>query len=330
MKTTHFLMSVLAAAGLAAGVCAAENPEGKQTVQQNGPTRLSALRLLTAATPGSAWQNWMTAGAWKRWNDIFGGMIFKNGKAPLLSDFFGNAIQMTGPQLETSGVTGFYNPYQDTLLLIQTDNSDRIPRIEDFVFLSGPQFRGEKLADGQYAEVLAPRKAPLDALLAANITEVRTIFEREFPKDAKNISLGKYRSVKPDVQVKSFTDNATLHLLRLLSLFDAAAKPDLLQVGKYSAILWEGDLQKIKETFAFPGDDAATAEAFVKLDKEVRSSLLPCVYFRNKHGMLLGLASRLHPDFVILISAPEKAGPKPLFAFIPFRQEILKDLCASR
>lgn len=330
MRTTHFLMSVVTAAGLAAGVCAAENPAGKQSVRQTGPTRLSALRLVTAATPGSALQNWMTAGAWKRWNDIFGGMIFKNGKAPLLSDFFSNAIQLTGPQSDISGISAFYNPYQDTLMLIQTDNADRVPRIENFVFLSGPLFRGEKLGDKEYSEVLAPRKAPLDALLAANITAVRSVFEREFPKDSKNISLGKYRSVKPEVQVKSFTDNASLHLLRLLSLFDTAAKPDLLKTGGYSAVLWEGDLQKIKETFAFPGDDPSSAEAFVKLDREVRSSLLPCAYFRNKQGMLLGLASRIYPDFVILISVPEKAGSNPLFAFIPFQQEILKDLCASR
>ncbi len=325
MKTTKILMSVLAAVSVAASAGAAE-PEPKQ----DSASRLSALRVLTAATPGSALQNWMTAGAWKRWNDIFGGMIFKNGKAPLLSDFFSNAIQLTGPQTDISGITALYNPYQDTLMLIQTDNADRVPRIENFVFLSGSLFRGEKLGDKEYSEVLAPRKAPLDALLAANITAVRAVFEREFPKDTKNISLGKDRSVKPDVQVKSFTDNATLHLLRLLSLFEAAAKPDLLKTGGWSAILWEGDLQKIKETFAFPGDDASSAEAFVKLDKEVRSSLLPCIYFRNKQGMLLGLASRIYPDFVILISVPEKAGSKPLFAFIPFRQEILKDLCASR
>ena len=330
MRTTHFLMSVLTAAGLAAGVCAAEKTAGKQFVQQNGAARLSALRLLTAATPGSSLQNWMTAGAWKRWNDIFGGMIRKDGKSPLLSDFFSNAIQMTGTQLETSGITGYYNPYQDTVMLIQTDNSDRIPRIEDFVFLSGPQFRGEKLAEKQYSEVLAPQKAKLDLLLVRNINAVRTIFEKDFPKGAKTVSLSKYRAIRNADIVKGVTDHATLHLLRLVSLFDANAKNDLLQVGKYSAILWEGDLQKIKKTFAFPGNDASGAEMYAKLDKEVRSSLLPCLYFRNKKGMLIGLASRIHPDFVILISAEGSAQSKPLLVFLPFEQKFIKDLYAAR
>ena len=325
MKTTKFLMTTLAVLCVAASSgAAAPAPE------QNNSSKLAALRALAAAAPGTSLQNWMTTGAWKRWNDIFGGMILKNGKAPLLSDFFSNAIQMTGPQSETSGITGFYNPYQDTILLIQTDNADRIPRIEDFVFLSGPLFRGEKLPENQYSEVLAPQKAKLDFLLARNISAVRAIFEKDFPKGAKTVSLSKYRAIKNADIVKGVTDHATLHLLRLVSLFEANAKNDLLQVGKYSAILWEGDLQKIKNTFAFPGNDASGAEMYAKLDKEVRSSLLPCLYFRNKKGMLVGLASRLHPDFVILISVPENAQSKPSLVFLPFKQEIIKDLYATR
>ena len=325
MKTTKFLMTVLAALSVAASVQAA----APAPVQTNS-TKLAALRVLAAATPGKALQNWMTTGAWKRWNDIFGGMILQNGKAPLLSDFFANAIQMTGPQSETSGITAFYNPYQDTILLIQTDNSDRVPRIEDFVFLSGPLFRGEKLPKDQYSEVLAPQKSKLDFLLVRNITAVRAVFEKNFPKNAKTFSLAKYRAIKPEIIVKGVADQATLHLLRLLSLFSANARNDLLQVGKYSAVLWEGKLQNIKDMFAFPGNDASGAELYVKLDPEIRSSLLPCVYFRNKKGMLLGLASRLHPDFVILISVPENAGSKPLFVFLPFKQEIIHNVYATR
>lgn len=326
MKTTKFLTIVLAALSITASIQAADPaPAGSAN-----PNRLAALRVLAAATPGKALQNWMTAGAWKRWNNIFGGLIHKNGKSPLLSDFFSNAIQMTGSQSETSGITGFYNPYQDTVLLIQTDNSDRIPRIEDFVFLSGPLFRGEKLQKNQYSEVLAPTKAKLDFLLVRNITAVRAVFEKEFPKNAKTFSLAKYRTIKPEIIVKGIMDHATLHLLRLLTLFDADAKNDLLQVGKYSAILWEGKLQSIKDMFAFPGDDVSGAELYVKLDPEIRSSLLPCLYFRNKKGMLLGLASRLYPDFVILISVPENSGTKPLFVFLPFKPEIINNIYATR
>lgn len=325
MKTTKILMALLAVLCVAASSgAAAPAPE------QNNSNKLAALRVLAAATPGKALQNWMTTGAWKRWNDIFGGMIHKNGKAPLLSDFFSNAIQMTGPQSETSGITAFYNPYQDTILLIQTDNADRIPRIEDFVFLSGPLFRGEKLLENQYSEVLAPQKDKLDFLLVRNITAVRAIFEKNFPKNAKTFSLAKYRAIKPAIIVKGVMDHATLHLLRLLSLFNAKAKNDLQQVGKYSAVLWEGKLQSIKDMFAFPGNDASGAELYVKLNPEIRSSLLPCLYFRNKKGMLVGLASRLYPDFVILISVPENSGTKPLLVFLPFKQEIINGVFATK
>ena len=69
---------------------------------------------------------------------------------------------------------------------------------------------------------------------------------------------------------------------------------------------------------------------YAKLDKEVRSGLLPCLYFRNKKGMLIGLASRIHPDFVILISAEGNAQSKPLLVFLPFEQNFIKGLYAAR
>ena len=325
MKVMKYLFTVLAAAGFAVSAAPAK---GLPAGSGEKAASVAALRLLTAATPGKSLENWMTAGAWKRWNAIYGGMIHKNGDAPLLSDFFANAIQITGPQSDVCGIFALYNPYQDTILLIQTDNSDRIPRIEDFVFLSGMLFRGEKLAEGEYPEALVPRKSKLDAVLIKNIAAVYAVFEREFPKNSKNFSLTKYRAHKPEVTVKAVADNCSLHLLRLLSLFDDGAKNDLLKTGEFSAVLWEGDLQKIKRKFSFADADATAAELFVKLDKDVRSSLLPCVYFRNKTGLLLGLASRTHPGFVVLISLPENAKSKPLFAFIPFDPEFVKAAAA--
>ena len=323
MKAMKYLAAVLAAAGFAVSAAPAKAaPEAAGTGEKTA--RVAALRLLAAATPGKALQNWMTAGAWKRWNSLYEGMIHKNGDAPLLSDFFSNAIQMTGPQSDVCGISALYNPYQDTILLIQTDNSDRIPRIEDFVFLSGTLFRGEKLGPKEYPEALVPLKSKLDAVLIKNIAAVYSVFERDFPKKSNNFSLAKYRSIKPELAVKEVADNCSLHLLRLLSLFDAEAKSDLLKTGEFSAVLWEGNLQKIKNMFSFADADASAAQLFVKLDKEVRSSLLPCVYFRNKTGMLLGLASRIHPGFVVLISLQPNAKDKPLFAFIPFDPEFVK------
>ena len=318
MKTFRilFLIAILSAAALTA----AEKTDrsGKKD------TKLASLRLLAAGMPGKTLQNWMTTGAWKRWNTLYDGLIDEKGKSPILADFFGTALILDGPQTETTGISALYNPYQDTVLLIQTDLSDRIPRIEDFAFLSGSLFRGEKMQKDQLPEALAPVKSKMDEVLIRNINEIRSVFAREFPKDMKDPSLSKYRTMDPQQTVRSVIDNAAFRMVRLLSLFRKDAKQDLLKTGELCAVLWEGKLPSILKKFDFPGNDPSSAELFSKMTPQVRSSLMPCLYFRNRNGMLLGLASGSYPEFVILISIRENR--KPLFLFLTFQEKFLKDI----
>lgn len=321
MVVLTVLMSAVFCTDLSAGE--AVRKESVRSVKRKD-SRLHSLRLLAAGMPGRALRNWMTTGAWNRWNALYAGLINEKDESPILADFFGTAILLEGPRTDSTGIAAFYNPYQDVIFLIQTDLSDRIPRIEDFAMLSGTLFREEKPEKDRLPEALAPIRRKMDEVLIRNISEVRRIFAREFPAGSRNPSLSKYRSMKPDQTVKSVIDNATVRLLKLLSLFNADAKGDLLKAGEYCAVLWEGSFPAIREKFDFPGNDPSSAELLSKMTPQLRSGLMPCLYFRNKGGMLLGLASGVHPEFVILISV--RQDRKPLFVFLPFHENFLKDL----
>ena len=324
MKRIGIILTAVIAAALSVNISAEEpRREAVLSVKQKD-AKLASLRLLAAGMPGRTLQNWMTTGAWKRWNDLYGGLINEKGASPILADFFGTAVLLEGPRTDTSGIAAFYNPYQDSIFLIQTDLSDRIPRIEDFAFLSGTLFRGEKTEKDRLPEAIAPIRWKMDEVLIRNLEKVREVFHSEFPENAKNLSLSKYRSMSSEETVKSVVDNAVLRLLKLLALFKPEAKNDLLKTGELCAVLWEGELPSIRNKFAFPGDDASPAELFVKIPLQIRKSLMPCLYFRNKNGMLLGLASSMHPEFTILISIQQDR--KPLFLFLPFHENFLKDL----
>ena len=87
-KTTKLLMTLLIAASCSAGISAADKP-----VDRTG--KIAAVRILAAGAPGTVLKDWMTQGAWNRWNEVCGAMIGTNGKSAMMSDFFNHALLLT-------------------------------------------------------------------------------------------------------------------------------------------------------------------------------------------------------------------------------------------
>ena len=152
LLTAVLVMSVFTAQGAPAAA--------KKTASRNMTPveRVAAARLAVAALPGKALQDWMTVGAFNRWKDAFEPLMKSDDSAPFIEDFFAHALLLKGPQTAQSGIYAFYNPLQDNLFLFQTDNVERVPRIEDFVFMTGGRFRGEKLKKGENPQAIAPVK----------------------------------------------------------------------------------------------------------------------------------------------------------------------------
>lgn len=298
---------------------AAETSSAKKEMSRTEKT--GAVRLVAAALPSKAVKDWMTQGAWARWEAVFGGLTAPDGTSPILSDFFNHAILLSGTQNTQSGICAFYNPLQDNLLLLQTDNQERIPRIENFVFLTGTEFRGETLKEKEYPQAIAPVNGGLDEILLKNIAAVSKIFHADFPDGANTVSLAKYRSFGTDAD--KVASNASLRLALLERFTRPEANADALAAGEIALLLWKGKADEIKNHFVFPTADTLPADTFCAFPDTVRKTMCPVLYFKNGKETLFGFGSHLMPETLLLIKTAE--GAKPLFVFLPLTERFAAD-----
>ena len=308
------LFAVLAFMGVMI-LAAAETPAPKAK-QMNPAEKIATVRLIAAFQPGKAMQDWMTAGAYARWQSVYGALTGSGDESSMMADFFGQAILFQGTQNAQSGIWMLYNPLQDNAMLIQTDNTERIPRIEDFAFLTGSAFRGETLQKDEKPQAIAPVKGGLDAVLLANVAATAAKFHREFPEKVEAVTLAKYRQIASDADAVS--GNIALRMAMLKRFTQPEAKADAEKAGEIALLLWKGDAAALSSYFDVPAESDAAAR-YAALPVKIKRSMLPALYYRTKEGSLLGFSSAAKPDLLILVRLTP-AG-KPFFVFLPLAEE---------
>ncbi len=314
MKKRKLLVPMLCTAVLSVSLSAEEKTAGGGTPEHE-VNRIEMARLITATMPGDALKDWMTRGALKKWNEMYAALTQADGSSAILTDFFSHALILEGPQTDLSGIYAFYNPLQDNILLIQTDNADRIPRIEDFAFLTGSDFRGETLKENEYPQALAPTREMLDAVLLKNTASVAEIFRKDFPAGAKTFSLRKYRTQNDSSDKIAFNAGFRLALLKKFTLPEAETAAEA--AGDIALRLWNSGLPELKNYFSCPAGDALLLERYSALPPDVRTSMFPVLYFQNKQETILGFSSRLLPELIVLVKVAADGKSKPLFVALP-------------
>lgn len=329
MREKKFLISVLGMLMLGFSLFAEEKAPNETIPKKemNSFQKFEAVRLIGSVTPGDVLKDWMTAGALKKFNEEYVGLTMPDGSSPILMDFFSYALIFKGSQNDLSGIYAFYNPFQDNLLLIQTDNVDRIPRIEDFVFLTGSDFRGEKLQQNEYPQAIAPTREMIDVVLLKNTALVSEIFHREFPAGAAAISLRKYRNKSDSFEKIIFNAQLRLALLEKFTIPESKNAAEL--AGEVVLQLWESDLSGLKKFFRFSTEDFTPAETYCLLPARVRASMLPVFYFQSKKEVMLCFASRFLPELVVLIKTDQGKKDKPLFVVLPLNERFCREIVSE-
>ena len=308
------LLAVLAVTG-ALALGAAETPVQTKT-PMGAAEKIATVRLIAAFQPGKAMQDWMTAGAFARWQSVYGALTGSGDESSMMADFFAQAILFRGTQNTQSGIWMLYNPLQDNAMIIQTDNTERIPRIEDFAFLTGSAFRGETLKKDEKPQAIAPVKGGLDAVLLGNVAATAAKFHQEFPDKVEAVTLAKYREIASDADAVSA--NIALRMAMLERFTRPEAKADADQAGEIALLLWQGDAAALQNYFDAP-EESDAVKRYAALPARIRSSMLPALYYRSKEGFLLGFSSAAKPDLLILVR--QAAGGKPFFVFLPMSEE---------
>ena len=302
----------------AAMICSLSVAAAPAPTAMTAAEKLATARVVASAMPGKAIKDWMTKGAYNRWQTLCGGLIAPDDNSPMMADFFSHALLFVGRSDGQSGVYAFYNPLQDNLLLIQTDDQEVVPRIEDFVLMTGGDFRGEVLKEKEYPKAIAPVDGDFDAVLLKNIAAVSRIFHAAFPADAKDApSLGKFRKFADSAEKVAANAALRLALLKRFTLPEAEA--DALKAAEMADLLWKGDAAALKAACEFPAG-AECANLYATLPDRVKKSMVPAIYFRDKAGtVLFGFASHLMPETLVLVRIPKDA--KPQFIFLPLAEK---------
>ncbi|MBQ9502030.1 MAG: hypothetical protein IJU70_07740 [Lentisphaeria bacterium] len=314
MLLGRFAMAAAVLLPLAGGLQAAE----KAPAAKKGMTlseKISKTRIVAAANPVPVLKDWMTAGARRKWSETFGLLASAPGGVSMLSDFFSSAVIMGGPRNDASGILAFYNPLQDTVMLVQTDNSENFPRIENFSFMTGTRFRGETLKKGAYPAAIVPTGDGVDAVLMRNTAAVFRKFQAEFPATAKEPSLGKY-GVLPAEALTEVTANASLRMALLKKFVAPAAAKDLELAAEIMLKLWNGKTPELKDFFVLPEDGGVQLERIAALPRDIRTTLLPVLYLKNKKETLFGFSSRILPEIIVLIRVENSGSGRPFMAMV--------------
>ena len=329
MKKKKWLVPMLCAAVLSVSLSAEEQIAQEKEVSKSETSRIEKIemvRLIAAAMPGNALNDWMTQGALKKWNEMYAGLTQSDGSSVILADFFSHALILEGPQTDLSGIYAFYNPLQDNVLLIQTDNADRIPRIEDFAFLTGSDFRGEKLKENEYPQAIAPTKEMLDAILLKNTAAVAGTFHKKFPPATKTFTLREYQNQKDSLDKIAFNAGLRLALLKKFTLPEADAAAET--AGEIALHLWNSGLSELKEYFRYPPESVLFLEKYSALPRDVRASMFPVLYFQNKQETVFGFSSRLQPELIVLVKVTADGKDKPLFISLPLNEAFVTETSA--
>ena len=302
----------------AAMICSLSFAAAPAPTAMTAAEKLSTARVVASAMPGKAIKDWMTKGAYNRWQTLCGGLIAPDDSSPMVADFFCHALLLVGRSDGQSGVYAFYNPLQDNLLLIQTDDQEVIPRIEDFIFMTGGDFRGEVLKEKEYPKAIVPVDGDFDEILLKNIAAVSRIFHAAFPADTKDApSLAKYRKFADSAEKVAANAALRLALLKRFTLPEANA--DALKAAELAEMLWKGDAAALKAACDLPAGEECV-KLYATLPDRVKKSMVPAVYFRDKAGtVLFGFASHLMPETLVLVRIPKDA--KPQFIFLPLAEK---------
>ena len=242
-----------------------------------------------------------SAAALSAWQKIVAQMNPRTG-AMGVADFINTAVLLVGPQTSDEGVCALYSPFQDVILLLQTDNAESFSQVENFRFLPGAVFRGEQLnADAAPASLLPAENQPLTIALMQLFFETEKVFNQitsvsaplaKYPVDDAN-------GIKYIEKVMDTRNRCALTILKeenQASLFLALTLRTLMK--KASA-------EELKQKLQ-PGAYQEQAESFAGLPAEIREGMELCHWLTSPERDLYAFMNKLFPRFIAIVTADVK------------------------
>jgi len=280
----------------------AQAEKGRIMLESGGQALI--VRSAAIGNPATAFAQWLTPEAAAKFARLTAD-TFDGARSYELSDFFNTSLILAGAQQPDRGITAFYSPWQDAILLVRTTGSGVDRRGAEFAFLTGETFRGEKFADS--LEVVTPEKAPLSVNLWRVYSGTVARFNALFPEKGGTADLSVLTAkLDPAAEFQRIRLRSAARTLLAKKLMTEACREGLAECLIALRALRNGNGELLGKIFGAQ-DKAGLIEPFEKFPPEIRKNIEPVFSLVAKDSALFGYINPGAPRFVFIVSV-DQAG----------------------
>jgi hypothetical protein len=255
------------------------------------------VRSVAIGDPKAAIAGWFRSEPNAEFEKLTAG-TFDGKRSYELSDFFNTSLIFSGAQSDRNGITAFYSPWQDAILLAKTEGDGINRRVVDFAFLTGETFRGEKFQGS--LEVVTPKETPLSIALWRAYAATLDHFNALFPIDGVP-DLKKWETVDPAVEFSNIRLRAAARTILAKKLMIDGNQSNLANCLMALRVLQNGDESRLQKFFAMP-DPVGLRAAMGKIPAAIRRNIEPVFSLVTVDASLFAYLNPGAPRFVFIVS----------------------------
>ena len=229
-------------------------------------------------------------------------------KKPQLVDFFVGAMEITGSYDRENAVSAIYNPFWDTILLLEL----RFPEmggkasVAKFALLSGETFRGEKPAEKPYATVISNER-PQIVELATVYSKTAERFDMKFPMKSPP-NLGEYAFPDMEEEMKLIAARSALRLKLIKSLLVDKAETKLMK--NMQILLQHGRRDDFRQLF-WNGKYDTHIRTLMAMPDDVREQFVLYYYCKRPNYSVFMYIPLFMPRLVAVVTLPKDDALAP-------------------
>ena len=289
---------LLVSTGLAPLLLFADDAAGKDRAMLESGGQALIVRSAAIGSPQTAFAKWFTPQTAAAFAKLTAA-TFDGKRSYELSDFFNTSLILTGAQQKDRGITAFYSPWQDAILLVQTVGGGVDRRGAEFVFLTGETFRGEKFQDS--LEVVTPEKAPLSVNLWRVYSRTTEKFTALFPENGTPDLSGLTKDLDQNAEFQNIRLRSAARTLLAKKLMLDSYREGLANCLIARRVLQNGDPEMLKKVFGAQ-DEVGLVKLVEKFPPAIRRNIEPVYSLVAKDGSLFGFLNPGAPRYVFLVS----------------------------
>ena len=256
------------------------------------------VRSVAISSPKTAMGRWFLPAAAAQFEKLTA-ETFEGKRSYELSDFFNTSVILSGAQRGNRGITAFYSPWQDAILLVLTEGIGADRRGLDFLFLTGETFRGEKFQNS--LEVVTPKKNPLSVNLWRVQSGTMARFNSLFPISGSPDLAALKKNVNQKTEFENIRLRAIARVMLAKKLMTDSHRVGLANCLLSLRALQNGNSAVLKKLFGTQ-DTTGMVAALEKFPMAIRKNIEPVFSLVSKDAALFGFLNPGAPRFVFLVT----------------------------